>query len=78
MCFCYEYTGNIRVFCRCRPLNKVEMSAGCTTVVDFDAAKDALGFWQLAPLKNLSDLTGFIHQKMIKVCVECDTRTLFA
>jgi len=40
MCFCYEYTGNIRVFCRCRPLNKVEMSSGCTTVVDFDAAKD--------------------------------------
>lgn len=40
MCFYYEYIGNIRVFCRCRPLNKVEMSAGCTTVVDFDAAKD--------------------------------------
>ncbi|CAK8537118.1 unnamed protein product [Lathyrus sativus] len=35
-----EAKGNIRVFCRCRPLNKVEMSAGCTTVVDFDAAKD--------------------------------------
>ncbi|KAL1315700.1 kinesin-like protein KIN-14R isoform X1 [Arachis hypogaea] len=35
-----EAKGNIRVFCRCRPLNKAEISAGCTTVVDFDAAKD--------------------------------------
>ncbi|GAU23303.1 hypothetical protein TSUD_237570 [Trifolium subterraneum] len=35
-----EAKGNIRVFCRCRPLNKGEMSAGCTTVVDFDASKD--------------------------------------
>ncbi|KAI4328116.1 hypothetical protein L6164_020499 [Bauhinia variegata] len=35
-----EAKGNIRVFCRCRPLNKGEISAGCTTVVDFDAAKD--------------------------------------
>ncbi|XP_050207091.1 kinesin-like protein KIN-14R isoform X2 [Mercurialis annua] len=32
--------GNIRVFCRCRPLSKAESSSGCTTVVDFDAAKD--------------------------------------
>ncbi|KAF8411339.1 hypothetical protein HHK36_003886 [Tetracentron sinense] len=31
---------NIRVFCRCRPLNKKEVSAGYATVVDFDAAKD--------------------------------------
>ncbi|OIV93026.1 hypothetical protein TanjilG_20688 [Lupinus angustifolius] len=35
-----EAKGNIRVFCRCRPLNKVEISARCSTVVDFDAAKD--------------------------------------
>ncbi|KAK7309590.1 hypothetical protein RJT34_06443 [Clitoria ternatea] len=35
-----EAKGNIRVFCRCRPLNKTEISAGCTTVVDFDAARD--------------------------------------
>lgn len=35
-----NFLGNIRVFCRCRPLSKVELSAGCTTVVDFDAAKD--------------------------------------
>ncbi|KAK9162820.1 hypothetical protein Syun_003722 [Stephania yunnanensis] len=32
--------GNIRVFCRCRPLNKEEVSAGFSTVIDFDAAKD--------------------------------------
>ncbi|CAJ1931207.1 unnamed protein product [Sphenostylis stenocarpa] len=35
-----EAKGNIRVFCRCRPLNKAEISVGCSTVVDFDAAKD--------------------------------------
>ncbi|RDX82331.1 Kinesin-like protein KIN-14R, partial [Mucuna pruriens] len=35
-----EAKGNIRVFCRCRPLNKAEISAGCNPVVDFDAAKD--------------------------------------
>ncbi|XP_020217268.1 kinesin-like protein KIN-14R isoform X2 [Cajanus cajan] len=35
-----EAKGNIRVFCRCRPLNKAEISAGYNTVVDFDAAKD--------------------------------------
>ncbi|KAB1211060.1 Kinesin-4 [Morella rubra] len=32
--------GNIRVFCRCRPLSKGEISAGCTMFTDFDAAKD--------------------------------------
>ncbi|KAK9166906.1 hypothetical protein Scep_002097 [Stephania cephalantha] len=35
-----EAKGNIRVFCRCRPLNKEEVSAGFSTVIDFDAAKD--------------------------------------
>ncbi|KAI5669728.1 hypothetical protein M9H77_19581 [Catharanthus roseus] len=35
-----EAKGNIRVFCRCRPVNKAEALAGCSTVVDFDAAKD--------------------------------------
>ncbi|KAL5559937.1 hypothetical protein UlMin_036148 [Ulmus minor] len=35
-----EEKGNIRVFCRCRPLRKDESSAGYATVVDFDAAKD--------------------------------------
>jgi kinesin family member C2/C3 len=28
------------VFCRCRPLNKEETSAGCAAVVDFDGGKD--------------------------------------
>ncbi|KAK9062161.1 hypothetical protein SSX86_019347 [Deinandra increscens subsp. villosa] len=32
--------GNIRVFCRCRPLSKVESSTGCSTVVDFDTASN--------------------------------------
>ncbi|KAL0653532.1 hypothetical protein Bca4012_096223 [Brassica carinata] len=32
--------GNIRVFCRCRPLNKEETSTRCATAVDFDGAKD--------------------------------------
>ncbi|XP_038977497.1 kinesin-like protein KIN-14E [Phoenix dactylifera] len=35
-----EAKGNIRVFCRCRPLTKEEVSSGCTTIVDFDAAKE--------------------------------------
>ncbi|KAM3283226.1 kinesin-like protein KIN-14R [Capsicum chacoense] len=35
-----EAKGNIRVFCRCRPLSKAEVSDGCSTVVDFDVAKD--------------------------------------
>jgi Microtubule binding len=33
-------TGNIRVFCRCRPLNKDEVSSGCKAIIDFDAARD--------------------------------------
>lgn len=37
-----EAKGNIRVFCRCRPLSSDEMSAGCKTVVDFDAAKETV------------------------------------
>ncbi|KAF9622981.1 hypothetical protein IFM89_035696 [Coptis chinensis] len=35
-----EAKGNIRVFCRCRPLSKEEISSRYSTVVDFDAAKD--------------------------------------
>ncbi|CAA2979827.1 kinesin KIN-14R [Olea europaea subsp. europaea] len=35
-----ETKGNIRVFCRCRPLSKSEVSSGCASVVEFDAAKD--------------------------------------
>ncbi|KAL2551316.1 Di-glucose binding protein with Kinesin motor domain [Forsythia ovata] len=35
-----ETKGNIRVFCRCRPLSKSELSSGCASVADFDAAKD--------------------------------------
>ena len=28
------------MFCRCRPLTKEEVLSGCTTIVDFDAAKE--------------------------------------
>ncbi|XP_044983353.1 kinesin-like protein KIN-14E isoform X1 [Hordeum vulgare subsp. vulgare] len=35
-----ETKGNIRVFCRCRPLSKVETSSGFKCVVDFDGAND--------------------------------------
>ncbi|XP_042393559.1 kinesin-like protein KIN-14E isoform X3 [Zingiber officinale] len=35
-----ESKGNIRVFCRCRPLSKEEISSGCHAIIDFDAAKD--------------------------------------
>uniref|UniRef100_A0A7N0T4S7 Kinesin motor domain-containing protein n=1 Tax=Kalanchoe fedtschenkoi TaxID=63787 RepID=A0A7N0T4S7_KALFE len=35
-----EAKGNIRVFCRCRPLSKQEMSAGYKDVVDFEGARD--------------------------------------
>ncbi|KAJ7981977.1 Kinesin-like protein [Quillaja saponaria] len=35
-----ELRGNIRVFCRCRPLNDEEMTAGATMAIDFECAKD--------------------------------------
>ncbi|GMI94118.1 MALECTIN DOMAIN KINESIN 2 [Hibiscus trionum] len=51
-----ETKGNIRVFCRCRPLNKEEISAGCASIVDFDAAKDG----------DLGILTGGFIKKSFK------------
>jgi len=49
----YGSLGNIRVFCRCRPLNKAEISAGYNTVVDFDAAKDGcLGIFTSGSVKK--------------------------
>ncbi|KAF3441141.1 hypothetical protein FNV43_RR15052 [Rhamnella rubrinervis] len=35
-----ELKGNIRVFCRCRPLNNDEVAAGASVVIDFESAKD--------------------------------------
>ncbi|KMZ72115.1 Kinesin-4 [Zostera marina] len=35
-----ELKGNIRVFCRSRPLNMGELSRGVSVVVDFESAKD--------------------------------------
>lgn len=36
-----ELKGNIRVFCRCRPLSLEEVSKGLTSVVEFDASQDS-------------------------------------
>ncbi|KAL5716224.1 hypothetical protein ACHQM5_017945 [Ranunculus cassubicifolius] len=35
-----ELKGNIRVFCRCRPLNKDEVDGGSSMTLDFESAKD--------------------------------------
>ncbi|KAG8649665.1 hypothetical protein MANES_08G120600v8 [Manihot esculenta] len=35
-----ELKGNIRVFCRCRPLNQVEIAGGSNCVVEFDSSLD--------------------------------------
>ncbi|KAJ6413982.1 hypothetical protein OIU84_006733 [Salix udensis] len=35
-----ELKGNIRVFCRCRPLNQVEITNGSNYVVEFDSSQD--------------------------------------
>ncbi|XP_022717521.1 kinesin-like protein KIN-14Q [Durio zibethinus] len=35
-----ELKGNIRVFCRCRPLNYEEIAAGASMAIDFESAKD--------------------------------------
>ncbi|CAJ1958030.1 unnamed protein product [Sphenostylis stenocarpa] len=35
-----ELRGNIRVFCRCRPLNAEEITSGATMALDFESAKD--------------------------------------
>lgn len=32
--------GNIRVFCRCRPLNSEEIAAGASLAIDFESVKD--------------------------------------
>ena len=35
-----ELKGNIRVFCRCRPLNQDEIANGSSSVVDFDSSQE--------------------------------------
>ncbi|KAK4374008.1 hypothetical protein RND71_004685 [Anisodus tanguticus] len=35
-----DLKGNIRVFCRCRPLNAEETAAGASMAIDFEAAKN--------------------------------------
>ncbi|KAK9678834.1 hypothetical protein RND81_11G235700 [Saponaria officinalis] len=51
-----EAKGNIRVFCRCRPLNKKEQSIGYSTVVDFEGAKDG----------ELAVMTGGSNKKIFR------------
>ena len=34
------YAGNIRVFCRCRPLSQVEVAANAASVIEFEAASN--------------------------------------
>ncbi|CAN1835926.1 Kinesin-like protein KIN-14R [Linum perenne] len=51
-----ETKGNIRVFCRCRPLSTEEASTGYATVVDFDSAKDG----------DLGVITGGSNKKIFK------------
>ncbi|XWS64549.1 hypothetical protein CRYUN_Cryun05aG0013600 [Craigia yunnanensis] len=36
-----ELKGNIRVFCRCRPLNQVEIVNGSSSIVEFDSSQDS-------------------------------------
>ncbi|KAJ9183076.1 hypothetical protein P3X46_006987 [Hevea brasiliensis] len=36
-----ELKGNIKVFCRCRPLNAEELSLGASMTIDFESAKDS-------------------------------------
>ncbi|CAL5378872.1 unnamed protein product [Camellia sinensis] len=35
-----ELKGNIRVFCRCRPLNQDEIASGSSSIVDFDSSHE--------------------------------------
>ncbi|KAM7469316.1 hypothetical protein LguiA_007499 [Lonicera macranthoides] len=35
-----EVKGNIRVFCRCRPLSQDEIAKGSTSIVDFDSSQE--------------------------------------
>ncbi|KAJ0099203.1 hypothetical protein Patl1_21291 [Pistacia atlantica] len=32
--------GNIRVFCRCRPLNQAEITNGSSSIVEFDSSQE--------------------------------------
>jgi kinesin family member C2/C3 len=35
-----ELRGNIRVFCRCRPLSSDEVTRGCSSVVEIDSSQE--------------------------------------
>lgn len=40
MVMCVLVAGNIRVFCRCRPLNAEEIAMGAKSAIDFDNVRD--------------------------------------
>ncbi|XP_057973799.1 kinesin-like protein KIN-14R isoform X2 [Malania oleifera] len=52
-----EAKGNIRVFCRCRPLSREEVSAGQAAAIDFAAANDG----------DIGVLTGGSTKKIFKL-----------
>lgn len=35
-----ELKGNIRVFCRCRPLNESEITSGSSSVIEFNSSQE--------------------------------------
>ncbi|XP_059442530.1 kinesin-like protein KIN-14Q isoform X4 [Corylus avellana] len=59
-----ELKGNIRVFCRCRPLNTEEIAAGAGMAIDFESAKDGELTVRLngAPRKTFKFDAVFGHQ----------------
>lgn len=38
--YLFSFAGNIRVFCRCRPLNTEEIASGASMTIDFESARD--------------------------------------
>ncbi|KAL5755256.1 hypothetical protein ACOSP7_023476 [Xanthoceras sorbifolium] len=72
-----ETKGNIRVFCRCRPLNKEEISAASATVVDFDAAKNGdLGILTSSSTKKIFKFDRVYSPKDDQVDVFADASPL--
>ncbi|XP_078446979.1 kinesin-like protein KIN-14S [Wolffia australiana] len=54
-----EMKGNIRVFCRCRPISSEELAKGSSMVVEFDPAQDAE--LQIISSENLKKQFKFDH-----------------
>uniref|UniRef100_A0A1J3K825 Kinesin-like protein n=1 Tax=Noccaea caerulescens TaxID=107243 RepID=A0A1J3K825_NOCCA len=67
-----ELKGNIRVFCRCRPLNQAEITNGCASVVEFDPSQEN----DLQILSNDSSKKHFKFDHLFKA--EDGQETVFA